>query len=125
MSLEQIPVPLPFVGGKKSFPQHPLGPLTAPEITETARLIKGLWPTNTNIQFKHITLREPKKADLTPFLAAEHAGQRLPAVERRAFVVYYIRNTVGDPNGKSSETQLISLIGQTSRGNSQLELGQG
>ena len=94
MSMEQVSTPLPFVGGKKATIQHPLGPLTASEITESASLIKGLWPTNTNIQFKSITLQEPSKADLVPFLAAEHAGQQTPSVERRSFVVYYLRNTV-------------------------------
>lgn len=91
MSTEQV---LPIVGGKKLTPQHPLGPLTAPEIEESARLIKALWPSATDVQFKSITLQEPKKTDLVPFLAAEKAASQLPAVERRSFVVYYIRNTV-------------------------------
>ena len=94
MSTEQIQTSLPFVGGKKATLQHPLGPLTASEISESASLIKGLWPSNTNIQFKSITLQEPAKADLVPFLEAEHTGRQTPAVERRSFVVYYIRNTV-------------------------------
>ncbi|TAQ84205.1 hypothetical protein B7494_g7470 [Chlorociboria aeruginascens] len=94
MSLEQIPVSQPFVAGKKSTVQHPLGPLTANEISETASLIKALWPTGTNVHFKSITLQEPDKKDLIPFLAAEHAGSKLPEVERRSFVVYYLRNTV-------------------------------
>jgi primary-amine oxidase len=94
MSTEQVPVSLPFVGGKKVALQHPLGPLTAAEISESSRLIKGIWPSNTNIQFKSITLQEPNKADLIPFLAAEHAGKSTPTIERRSFVVYYIRNTV-------------------------------
>ena len=94
MSTEQIISSLPFVGGKKTTPQHPLGPLTAGEITESANLIRSIWPANTNVQFKSITLQEPNKADLVPFLAAEHAGQSTPTIERRSFVVYYLRNTV-------------------------------
>lgn len=108
MSTEQVPVSLPFVGGKKATPEHPLGPLTASEITESARLIKGLWPSNTNIQFKSITLQEPNKADLVPFLAAERAGKSTPTIERRSFVVYYIRNTV------SRETASGHIIALTS-----------
>ncbi|RDL33912.1 Amine oxidase [Venustampulla echinocandica] len=92
-SLEQISTSLPLVGAKKGIQQHPLGPLTASEITESARLIRALWPANTNIQFKVITLQEPNKADLVPFLAAEHNGQPTPIIERRSFVVYYLRNT--------------------------------
>jgi Cu2+-containing amine oxidase len=90
MSTEQVLVSLP----KKTASQHPLGPLTAAEISESARLTKGLWPSNTNIQFKSITLQEPKKAELVPFLAAEHSGQRTPTIDRKSFVIYYIRNTV-------------------------------
>lgn len=94
MSMEQVPVSVPYVGAKKTTSQHPLGPLTAAEITESARLVRGLWPSNTELQFKVITLQEPNKADLIPFLAAERAGKQAPAIERRSFVVYYIRNTV-------------------------------
>jgi primary-amine oxidase len=101
--MEQIPASLPYVGGKKATLQHPLGPLTANEISESAALIKGLWPSNTNIQFKSITLQEPNKADLVPFLEAEHAGQQTQAVERRSFVVYYIRNTVSFPKSGCCE----------------------
>lgn len=91
MSLEQIPIwgPKPA----PSHPQHPLGPITAAEITASAGFIKALWPSDTNLHFKTITLQEPDKADLVPFLVAEHAGLQPPSVERRAFVGYYIRNT--------------------------------
>ena len=94
MSTEQVPVSLPFIGGKKALVEHPIGPLTASEISQSSKLIKGLWPSNTNIQFKVVTLQEPSKSELAPFLAAEHADQRPPPIERRSFVVYYIRNTV-------------------------------
>jgi primary-amine oxidase len=87
---------LPFVGASKTLEttQHPIAPLTASEITDSSRLIRELWPSNTNLQFKVITLQEPNKAELLPFLAAEHEGRRPSPVERRSFVVYYIRNTV-------------------------------
>ncbi|KAL2063837.1 hypothetical protein VTL71DRAFT_4331 [Oculimacula yallundae] len=80
-------------GGKATVPEHPLGPLTAREINESAKIIKSLWPENTNVQFKVITLQEPNKADLVPFLAAERAEKSTPTIERRSFVVYYLRNT--------------------------------
>lgn len=97
MLTEQILSSLPFVGGKKTItPNHPLGPLTAGEISESAKIIKSIWPENTNIQFKAITLQEPNKADLVPFLAAERARKSTPTIERRSFVVYYLRNTVSN-----------------------------
>ena len=39
-------------------------------------------------------LKEPEKALLAPYLDAERMGERFPKIERRAFVTYYIRNTV-------------------------------
>ena len=112
MSTEQAPVSLPFVGGKKATLQHPLGPLTANEIKESAKLITGLWPSNTNLQFKSITLQEPNKADLIPFLEAEHDGRQTPTVERRSFVIYYIRNTVSTTrHAKTTMFSNIKIVG--------------
>ncbi|PQE19221.1 primary-amine oxidase protein [Rutstroemia sp. NJR-2017a BBW] len=93
--MEQIPVSIPLVGGKKTktTSEHPLGPLTASEIIQSSKIVKGLWPSATSLQFKSITLQEPSKADLVPYLTAEHSGKQLPDVPRRSFVIYYIRNT--------------------------------
>lgn len=93
MSTEQAPVSLPFVGAKKTTLEHPLGPLTASEILQSSQILKGLWPAEVKIQFKSITLQEPNKAELFPFLTAEHSGSALPKIDRRSFVVYYIKNT--------------------------------
>ncbi len=87
---------LPIVGSAKAklTAQHPLGPLTAAEISESSRLLRSVWPGNTNLQFKAITLLEPPKAELLPYLDAEHKGKPVPTLARKSFVVYYIRNTV-------------------------------
>jgi primary-amine oxidase len=96
MLVEQVLSSLPFVGSAKpaAFPQHPLGPLTAAEIKEAARLVRASWPADTKLQFKVITLSEPKKEEAAPYLVAEHAGETPQSIERRAFIAYYIRNTV-------------------------------
>ncbi len=73
---------------------HPLCPITASEIKRSANLIRNIYPSKTDIHFKAITLDEPEKAQLVPYLDAEHRGARLPPIDRRAFVSYYIRNTV-------------------------------
>ena len=93
MSTEQVES-TPSVGVAKHVPSHPLSPLTASEITTSAELIRGLYPSQTNLQFKAITLEEPEKAQLIPFLEAEHCGGRSPSIDRKALVNYYIRNTV-------------------------------
>jgi len=73
---------------------HPLSPLTTSEIRTTAGLVRRLYSSTTKFQFKTITLEEPEKARLVPYLEAEHNGQRLPKMDRKAFVCYYLRNTV-------------------------------
>ena len=101
MSTEQV-TPTPVIGVAKQFASHPLSPLTAHEITRSADLIKGLYPAKTNFQFKAITLEEPEKAQLVPYLEAEHYGSKVPKIDRKAFVCYYIRNTVSEPRGRSA-----------------------
>lgn len=93
MSTEQV-ASTPTVGAAKQVAIHPLSPLTASEITTTARFIRGLYTSNTSLLFKAITLQEPEKAQLAPYLDAEHNGQPTGHIDRKAFVNYIIRNTV-------------------------------
>lgn len=80
-----------------AYQSHPLGPLTAKEISQSSALIKGQWPEGTLFQFKVVTLLEPAKAELIPYLSAEKSGQTPTDIDRRAFVVYYLKNTVSKP----------------------------
>ncbi|CAL8577847.1 hypothetical protein XPA_003660 [Xanthoria parietina] len=94
MSTEQVSLPPPSsVGLTSRVSSHPLSPLTTAEITNAVQLVQNLYPPNTSLQYKAVTLQEPNKADLVPYLQAEHHGGRKPTIERRAFVAYYIRNT--------------------------------
>ncbi|KAH0846092.1 hypothetical protein AYO21_12161 [Fonsecaea monophora] len=75
---------------------HPLCPLTAAEISTTAELVRSVWPSTIDLRFKVITLDEPSKKSMIPYLDAEHSSagsSSLPAIPRKAFVSYYIRNT--------------------------------
>lgn len=77
-----------------AVPTHPLGPLTAAEITASTDFVRKSWPAETLFQFKVVTLKEPAKAELVPYLTAERAGTTpLPVIARRVFLAYYIRNT--------------------------------
>ncbi|KAL2268294.1 hypothetical protein VTJ83DRAFT_3140 [Remersonia thermophila] len=73
---------------------HPLGPIAAHEIIQSAALIRSCWPDGEECRFKMLTLLEPQKAELLPYLTAERAGQ-VPEynIDRRVFVVYSIRGT--------------------------------
>ncbi|KAL8711071.1 MAG: hypothetical protein Q9220_004452 [cf. Caloplaca sp. 1 TL-2023] len=92
MSVEQVSFS-PSIGVANHVSSHPLSPLTASEITVAAKYIQGLYPASTSLQYKAITLQEPDKAQLVPYLEAEHNGGRPSRVERKAFACYYIRNT--------------------------------
>jgi primary-amine oxidase len=78
----------------KSAPSHPLSPLSASELTSAAAIIKASWPAHTDLHFKVVTLEEPPKTEVLRYLDAEHNKKPLPSVSRRAFINYYIRNTV-------------------------------
>lgn len=97
MAMEQVSW-TPSVGQSKQIPMHPLSPLTAAEITRSAELIKTMYPHRIDLHFKAVTLEEPEKALLVPYLEAEHHGRTTSPIDRKAFVCYYIRNTVSsDP----------------------------
>lgn len=93
MSTEQISNAAE-VGWAKHVAVHPLSPLTASEIVRAADFIRNRYPSSIKLQFKAVTLEEPEKSRLVPYLDAEHGGCRLPSIDRKAFVSYYIRNTV-------------------------------
>jgi Cu2+-containing amine oxidase len=94
MSTEQIQASIPEAPVSKHASIHPLSPLTSLEITTVAALIQALYPADIKLQFKFLTLEEPEKALLAPYLDAEAAGAKAGGLlDRRALVSYYIRNT--------------------------------
>ena len=93
MSTEQIST-VAEVGLAKHAAVHPLSPLSAYEIVQAADLIRHLYPSSIELQFKAVTLEEPEKARLVPYLDAEHAARKLPSIDRKAYLAFYIRNTV-------------------------------
>ena len=73
---------------------HPTAPISSEEIRSAAHLIRTLYPERTKLLFKQITLHEPAKEQLAPYLDAELDGRAPKSIDRRVFVNYYIRNTV-------------------------------
>lgn len=72
---------------------HPLAPLSASELLSAASLVKASWPAHADLHFKVVTLKEPPKEEVLKYLEAEHSRSSLPAMSRKAFVNYYIRNS--------------------------------
>ncbi|KAN0106449.1 putative copper amine oxidase [Hyaloscypha variabilis] len=68
--------------------RHPLDPLTADEIIQVSSLLKAKSP-DTSLHFKIITILEPPKAQLRPFLIAERNGGTQPRPPRKASSLYY------------------------------------
>ncbi|KAL1586008.1 hypothetical protein WHR41_04737 [Cladosporium halotolerans] len=77
----------------KQMTTHPLAPVSADEIKQAVSFIRAQWPADTDLHFKCITLQEPAKAEVVPYIEAEANGQSLPGIDRRAMVTYYIRKT--------------------------------
>ncbi len=71
-----------------SASKHPLDPLTADEIIQVSSLLKTKSP-DKSLHFKIITILEPPKAQLRPFLIAERNGGTQPRPPRKASSLYY------------------------------------
>jgi primary-amine oxidase len=84
----------PTLRSAKSVSSHPLAPLSASELQNAAAIMKASWPAHTDLYFKVVTLQEPPKAEVLKYLEEEHSGKALPSLSRKAFINYYIRNTV-------------------------------
>lgn len=101
---------------------HPLCPLTGDEIQSTARLIESVWPESVSLSFKVITLSEPPKEKLAPYLQALDNSQSPSPLERRVFVAYYVRNTVRPSRCFFIETANIdAMTGHIPRSHRQLD----
>jgi primary-amine oxidase len=71
-----------------SASKHPLDPLTADEILQVSSLLKSKTPEKS-LHFKIITIIEPPKAQLRPFLIAERNGSVQSKLSRKASSLYY------------------------------------
>lgn len=93
VSVDTVSTSLP-TRTSKSEDLHPLAPISAEEVQNAVALVKAQWPTNTDLHFKAITLEEPAKAEVVPYIEAEFHGYNLPHINRRIFVSYYLKQTV-------------------------------
>ncbi|GFF39116.1 copper amine oxidase 1 [Aspergillus udagawae] len=74
---------------------HPLDPLSPAEISVAVRHLNNAYPSD-KLVFRVVTLLEPPKAQMIPYLEAERSGKRdVTAPKRSAFVQFY-KNTTAD-----------------------------
>jgi len=86
--------PAPSVSYTKNASVHPFAPLSGDEMISAATILRKAWPAATDLHFRVITLREPNKQEVIPVLEAEAKGETSTSLpSRKAFCVYYIRNT--------------------------------
>ncbi|CZR57083.1 related to copper amine oxidase [Phialocephala subalpina] len=93
--------------------KHPLDPLNAEEIKQVSSLLKVKSP-GKSLHFKIITIFEPPKARLRPFLKAERNGTALPPLPRIASALYYHRGTadlfLAEVNVESNSVEKIEKL---------------
>ncbi|OJJ75758.1 hypothetical protein ASPBRDRAFT_115942 [Aspergillus brasiliensis CBS 101740] len=83
--------------------RHPFDPLTPREITKAATIVRHEFASQKP-NFRVITLREPPKADMVPFLEQVHKGESAPIRPARVARVQIVL-----PGG-SSANQFIELL---------------
>lgn len=93
MATESVATQLP-VRTSNHISVHPLAPINGTEIQNAVALVRAQWPADTDLHFKAVTLQEPVKAEMLPYLEAEFSGSTLPKIDRRVFLTYYLRRTV-------------------------------
>lgn len=83
--------------------RHPLAPLSDPEFRTARDAVLAAHGTHPSaLFFRAIELEEPRKADLVPFLVAEHAGTlgpETPRPPRLARVQYDVVSARDDGKG--------------------------
>ncbi|EME42464.1 hypothetical protein DOTSEDRAFT_73331 [Dothistroma septosporum NZE10] len=92
MATESVATSPPTRTAKQSS-THPLAPVSSDEIQNAVALVRAQWPQGQDLHFKAITLEEPPKAQVVPYLEAEFSGHDLLPIERKVFVTYYLRAT--------------------------------
>lgn len=86
-------------------PPHPLAQLSADEFRRARDIVRALHGSDTSIFFRAISLSEPAKADLTPFLEAEHSGNLTADTKRPPRLVLVEHDLV-----KPSEHEYIRAV---------------
>ncbi|KAI9369682.1 copper amine oxidase [Aspergillus egyptiacus] len=87
---------------------HPFDPLTPGEISKAAAIVCAHFPGQTPA-FRFITLKEPLKSEMLPFLEKEHLG--LPATTRPARIAR-VQVVLRDGEGANKLIELLVDLGR-------------
>ncbi|KAF4636665.1 hypothetical protein G7Y89_g1425 [Cudoniella acicularis] len=97
------------LGSKFVMELHPLDPLSPQEISIAAEIPKDAFPQNQTL-FWAITLAEPPKALLVPYLQAEKASVPREAPPRISFIQYYLDHASNSIKRKSTSRRMKYLL---------------
>jgi len=102
---------------------HPLNIISAAELSQaSAILTKVLADQNiVNFRFKNVSLNEPPKALLFPYLEAEAAGVPVP---QRPFVPRLVQVIWTTDNGRNLNESIVSLDSNSEVGRASAKHGQ-
>lgn len=96
---------------------HPLAPLSRQEYMDARDAVVGLYGANQSLYFRAVHLHEPRKADLVPFLEAEHAGALTEGRDgaarppRQALVEYDVVGGSDAEAGRPVYTRVVVHLG--------------
>jgi len=90
-------------------PPHPLEQLSVEEVNRARGIIR-LARSSLSILYRDITLEEPKKALLIPFLSAEHAGQLSPKTERPPRLVRVMYDVIATDKSVDFCDSVVNII---------------
>ncbi|KAJ5727959.1 copper amine oxidase [Penicillium malachiteum] len=88
---------------------HPFDPLSPAEISQAARCVKDAFP-NDDIAFRVVTLFEPAKTEMIPFLEAEHAKKLEVFPPRRTALVHVNLNGLSDLRALHVDLNKLGMI---------------
>ncbi|KAJ5717301.1 hypothetical protein N7488_002947 [Penicillium malachiteum] len=88
---------------------HPFDPLSPAEISQAAHCVKDAFP-NDDIAFRVVTLFEPAKAEMIPFLEAEHAKKPGVSPPRRTALVHVNLNGLSDLRALHVDLNRLEII---------------
>lgn len=86
---------------------HPLDPLSPAEIKESSRIIQSHFGNKEILAFSTITLKEPKKSEVTPYFLNENDISSSPSIPRISYA------NVIDYSAKNAYNVVVNLSNST------------
>ena len=87
---------------------HPLSDLTVAEVNAARDLVLSLHP-GTVVDFRSIYLFEPPKAEVIPFIEAEHSGHLTPSTPRPRRLAQVRYDVIGNSKAPTYHESIVDV----------------